>query len=139
MADQPTQITLNRDQLAALLAHHADVLATRWRAVAPGAGAWEVAAALSLTTHAEELTAEKEAPAVAELLDSMLSFPGVDAIVDRPSTLAAEACGKCKTPFDPADPRIDGHARYHLTPYCRSCVGRCHDNEIADHRCVICA
>jgi uncharacterized protein YukE len=51
----------------------------------------------------------------------------------------AEACGKCKTPFDPDDTRFDGHARYHLTPYCRSCVDRCHDNEIADHRCVICA
>lgn len=52
---------------------------------------------------------------------------------------AAEACGKCKQPFDPADTRFDGRARYYLTPYCRGCVDRCHDTEIADHRCVICA
>jgi len=51
----------------------------------------------------------------------------------------AEACGKCKTPFDPSDTRFDGHARYYLTPFCKRCVDACHDNEIADHRCVICA
>ena len=50
-----------------------------------------------------------------------------------------EMCGKCKTPFDPADTRFDGRARYEETPYCRGCVDLCHDNEIADHRCVICA
>ncbi|WP_020141160.1 hypothetical protein [Streptomyces sp. 351MFTsu5.1] len=52
---------------------------------------------------------------------------------------AAESCGKCRTPFDPADTRFDGHARYAETPYCRRCVDFCHDTEIADHRCVICA
>lgn len=56
-----------------------------------------------------------------------------------PSAPAAEACRKCKQPFDPADARFDGHARHKETPYCRGCVDRCHDNEIADHRCVICA
>ncbi|MEL3944834.1 hypothetical protein [Streptomyces sp. LNU-CPARS28] len=49
------------------------------------------------------------------------------------------ACRKCRQPFDPADTRFDGHARHGLTPYCRRCVDACHDNEIADHRCVICA
>lgn len=49
------------------------------------------------------------------------------------------ACGKCKTPFDPTDTRHDGHAQKRDTPYCRRCVDLCHDNEIADHRCVICA
>jgi len=58
---------------------------------------------------------------------------------DPPSAQPAEACGKCRQPFDPADTSFDGRARYHLTPYCRGCVDRCHDNEIADHRCVICA
>jgi hypothetical protein len=51
----------------------------------------------------------------------------------------AEACGKCKTSFDPSDTRFDGHARYYLTPFCKGCVDACHDTEIADHRCVICA
>ncbi|GGV46090.1 hypothetical protein [Streptomyces spectabilis] len=67
-------VTLTRGQLAALLAHHADVLAARWHAVAPGAGAWEVAAAYSLRGHAAELTADEETPAVRELLVSVLTF-----------------------------------------------------------------
>lgn len=71
----PDRITLTRSSLAVLLAHHADVLAARWRAVAPGAGAWEVAAALSLTSHANELSAEMERPAVTELLDNIWTFP----------------------------------------------------------------
>ena len=50
----------------------------------------------------------------------------------------AEACAKCRQPFDPTDTRFDGAARHRETPYCRSCVDRCHDTEIADHRCVIC-
>jgi hypothetical protein len=57
---------------------------------------------------------------------------------EQPAAVESEVCGKCRQPFDPADTRFDGHARYHLTPYCRGCVDRCHDNEIADHRCVIC-
>ncbi len=61
--------------------------------------------------------------------------PGGDPAGGEP----ASSCGKCKQPFDPADRHFDGRARYGQTPYCRSCVGRCHDTEIADHRCVICA
>jgi hypothetical protein len=57
---------------------------------------------------------------------------------EQPAAVESEACGKCKQPFDSTDASFDGHARYHLTPYCRGCVDRCHDNEIADHRCVIC-
>ncbi|MFJ8992653.1 hypothetical protein ACIRQH_19930 [Streptomyces sp. NPDC102279] len=51
----------------------------------------------------------------------------------------AESCGKCRQPFDPADTRSVGTARHRDTAYCRGCVTRCHDTEIADHRCVICA
>jgi hypothetical protein len=58
---------------------------------------------------------------------------------EQPAVVASEACGKCKRPFDPADTAFDGQARHYLTPYCRGCVDRCHDNESADHRCVICA
>ena len=57
----------------------------------------------------------------------------------RAAAPAAEKCGKCRRPFDPADTRFDGHAQHKPTPYCRGCVDRCRDNEIADHRCVICA
>ncbi|WP_086773246.1 hypothetical protein [Streptomyces bobili] len=49
------------------------------------------------------------------------------------------ACGKCRTAFDPADTRFAGHAQHGTTAFCRRCVDACHDNEIADHRCVICA
>lgn len=62
--------------------------------------------------------------------------PGISYAEEPP---AAEACGKCRRPFDPADTRFDGRAQHKLTPYCRRCVDLCHDNEIADHRCVICA
>ncbi|MEV5977536.1 hypothetical protein [Streptomyces sp. NPDC052114] len=56
-----------------------------------------------------------------------------------PSAEQPAACAKCRTPFDPADTRFDGRAQRRGTPYCRWCVDRCRDNEIADHRCVICA
>jgi hypothetical protein len=48
-------------------------------------------------------------------------------------------CGRCRRPFDPADTRWDGYAEYHDSGYCRSCIDNCHDTEIADHRCPICA
>jgi hypothetical protein len=131
MTSQPAQITLTRDQLAALLAHHADVLAAQLRA---GAARDNWIAAERLDAHAVALTAAEESPAVAELLDVMLT-PVAQAAAES----AVEACGKCRQPFDPADTRFDGHARHRETPYCRRCVDLCHDNEIADHRCVICA
>ncbi|MEU0207392.1 hypothetical protein [Streptomyces canus] len=70
------------------------------------------------------------------LTEFLTAHPGED--VETPAAVE-ETCGKCRQPFDPADTRFDGRARYHETPYCRGCVDRCHDNEIADHRCVICA
>lgn len=64
-------------------------------------------------------------------------------IADIDSRGAAEeppaACAKCRQPFDPTDTRFDGRAQHATTPYCRACVDFCHDTEIADHRCVICA
>lgn len=56
-----------------------------------------------------------------------------DRTVEEPT-----ACGKCRSPFDPADTRFDGAARYASTPYCRRCVDRCHESTDAFHRCVIC-
>lgn len=57
-----------RDRVAALLAHHVDVLAARWDAYAPDPAAY------SLRLHAGELTADEETPFVRELLDSILAF-----------------------------------------------------------------
>lgn len=65
--------------------------------------------------------------------------PTQAAEADEMTADASEACGKCRQSFDPADTAFDGRARFYLTPYCRGCVDRCHDSEIADHRCVICA
>ncbi|MBA4865956.1 hypothetical protein H1V43_32350 [Streptomyces sp. PSKA54] len=48
------------------------------------------------------------------------------------------ACDQCKQPFDPSDTRFDGRAQHRATPFCRRCVDRCHDTEIADHRCAVC-
>ncbi|MDQ0809884.1 antitoxin (DNA-binding transcriptional repressor) of toxin-antitoxin stability system [Streptomyces sp. B3I7] len=74
----PDHVTLTRDQLAAALAHHADVLAASLR-TDRRTGLPEYAPGLQRATelldlHAEHLTAETERPAVAELLDSMLTF-----------------------------------------------------------------
>jgi hypothetical protein len=89
-----------------------------------------VSSAVSRPFTAEELAAAR---ADVDALDA--EFP------DEPEPAAeeSEACGKCRRPFDPADTRFDGHARFYLTAYCRRCVDLCHDNESADHRCVICA
>jgi hypothetical protein len=48
------------------------------------------------------------------------------------------ACARCRSVFDPTDTRFDGRAQYHSTQFCRCCVDLCHDNESADHACVIC-
>ncbi|MFJ8538132.1 hypothetical protein [Streptomyces sp. NPDC093591] len=69
------------------------------------------------------------------LLESVTTGGEDEPAVEQP----AEVCGKCRRPFDPADTRFDGHAWHKQTPYCRACVDCCHDSEIADHRCVICA
>ncbi|MFH9072716.1 hypothetical protein [Streptomyces alboflavus] len=50
----------------------------------------------------------------------------------------AAACGKCGTPFAPADTRHDGHARHGLTDYCRRCVDRCHESTDFAHACAVC-
>jgi len=56
---------------------------------------------------------------------------------DAVTITSAQRCAKCRTPFDDANPRVDGRSAD--APYCRACVDNCHDNEITDHRCVICA
>lgn len=50
----------------------------------------------------------------------------------------AETCGRCRRPFNPTDTRWDGHARHHDSPWCRSCVDRCHESTDAFHICAIC-
>ncbi len=92
-------ITLTRDQLAALLAHHADVIAARWRE-SPGRSAWVAASALD--SHAADLTASEETPAVAELLDSMLSFEAEPAAPSAPADRRDPAkyhCDDCDHAF----------------------------------------
>ncbi|MDX3455082.1 hypothetical protein PV396_24595 [Streptomyces sp. ME02-8801-2C] len=76
----PTHITLSRSDLAALLAHHADVLAAQLRAD-PARDGW--IAAERLSEHGHALTAEEKTPAVAELLDSVLTFPLEQPPADR--------------------------------------------------------
>ncbi|MDX3249009.1 hypothetical protein [Streptomyces sp. ME18-1-4] len=96
----------------------------------------------SAAWHAVEGAAGEEGADPGTILHAVLArlgitWPGTAA--PKSEEQLAEACGKCKTPFVPADTRFDGHARYYLTPFCKRCVDACHDNEIADHRCVICA
>ncbi|MCI3271422.1 hypothetical protein [Streptomyces cylindrosporus] len=83
------RLSLTRDQLAALLAHHADVLAAGFRADLSTAipedqeGIGRAAGLLDL--HAQRLTADEETVAVAELLDSMMTCP-----VDQPAVEPAD-------------------------------------------------
>jgi hypothetical protein len=57
----------------------------------------------------------------------------------KPAAVApAPSCSSCRRPFDLADTRYDGRAQYRNTPWCCACVDRCHESEIADHRCPIC-
>ena len=55
-----------------------------------------------------------------------------------PRTARGETCGSCRQPFDPSDTRFDGHARSGNTPYCHSCVDRCHESTDAFHVCAVC-
>lgn len=54
-----------------------------------------------------------------------------------PAPVDLEACGRCGSPFDPADTAFDGRARYAKTLFCRGCIDQCHEAD-ADHRCIIC-
>jgi hypothetical protein len=47
-------------------------------------------------------------------------------------------CTRCKTPFDPQDRTFDGRARHDETPFCRSCVDRCHESTDFAHQCAVC-
>ncbi|MCG0066505.1 hypothetical protein L0F81_25020 [Streptomyces tricolor] len=108
----PADIYLTRNQLAALLAHHADVLAANLRTDEttglPENRAGIKRAADLLDLHAEHLTAEKECTPVTELLDSILTFPTyreawltgaaqIEPAVQSPADRAAEhTCGNCE-------------------------------------------
>ncbi|MEH0642860.1 hypothetical protein QBB33_15560 [Streptomyces scabiei] len=46
-------------------------------------------------------------------------------------------CARCRHPFDPADTRFDGRARYADTAHCRACVDNCRDGG-TEHVCIIC-
>ncbi len=100
-------LTLNRSQLAVLLAHHADVLAASLHADARSGlpelrAGMERAAELS-TLHANALTADEETSTVAELLDSILTCP-----IDQP--------GSVEPPEQPPAPQtgLDGDTHHRL-------------------------
>lgn len=67
-------------------------------------------------------------------------IPGLDKLLDYVTERLEEPtnCASCRLAFDPTDTRFDGCARSYDTPWCRACVDRCHDSEIADHRCRVC-
>ncbi|MET7429589.1 hypothetical protein ABZT16_11405 [Streptomyces flaveolus] len=96
--DPTAAIHLSRDQLAALLAHHADVLAANLRTDGttglPENSAGIKRAAELLDLHAEHLTAETECAPVTELLDSILAFPAyreawLTSAVQQPAAVSA--------------------------------------------------
>lgn len=58
--------------------------------------------------------------------------------IEEGTTGGTPRCGRCGRPFNPSDPRWDGSAQYQDTPYCRSCIDRCHESTDFAHQCVIC-
>jgi hypothetical protein len=53
------------------------------------------------------------------------------------ATAPEASCKKCGRTFVDDGKFVDSAARYADFPYCRTCVDRCHDTEIADHWCEI--
>ena len=66
--------------------------------------------------------------------------PGLDKLLDYVTERleGPDKCENCGQVFNPEDTRFDGLARYRETLFCCRCVDRCHDSEIADHRCGVC-
>lgn len=54
-----------------------------------------------------------------------------------PAGATAEACKRCGRTFVEDGKFVDSAAQYLDFPYCKTCVDRCHDTEIADHWCEI--
>lgn len=94
----------------------------------------------SAAWHAVEGAAGEEGADPGTVLHAVLDRLGIacPGAEEQLAIDASERCGKCRQPFNPADTAFDGCARYHLTPYCRGCVDRCHESTDAFHRCVIC-
>ncbi|NUO43684.1 MAG: hypothetical protein HOV82_16800 [Streptomyces sp.] len=162
LRDEQPAAPLDRQALAGLTAFHTSKLAATLRLYAPSElpehqpGIERAIGLLDL--HKEQLLAGRWTDDVQRMLTAMLgavldetsaslrrdgfgvdevaeilSVPVSSAAVEQP----AEACGKCRRPFDPADTRHDGRARYAETPYCRGCIDLCHEAD-AFHCCVIC-
>lgn len=88
--------------------------------------------------HWQDLVEETQAAARAAQASVDRAFPHVAAfLADEKPAPTHDRCARCKWTFDPNDTAFDGRARYRETPYCRSCVDRCHDGG-AEHVCVVC-
>lgn len=58
-------------------------------------------------------------------------------VVPADATATDASCKKCGRTFVDDGKFVDSAARFGQTPFCRTCVGRCGDSEIADHWCEI--
>lgn len=100
------------------------------------------AAAVILRSVADRVEMRQQAnPAAlrgnAAELDRIAGIAGGKASPTGP-TQTADACARCRRPFDPRDLSFDGHARERDTAFCRRCVDRCHESEDAGHACPVC-
>lgn len=113
---------------------HVEAIATEWERVEPvieAAKAWRKAVREAGTVY------RLEGPA-GELLAAIDTLAALESTADAPEQTPG-GCQRCKRPFDPGDTRFDGQARSGSTPWCRSCVDRCHESSDAFHACPICA
>jgi hypothetical protein len=117
--------------------------ARRWcqDAFGSGYGTW----ADVLAEEVAEAFAERDhAKLRAEVVQVAAVCAAWIADIDSRTAAAAEngqeqpaMCGKCRTPFDPADTSFDGQARHGDTEFCRRCVDRCHESTDFTHGCAI--
>lgn len=66
--------------------------------------------------------------------------PGLDKLLDYVTARLEEPteCGRCEHQFQHPPGHGYGVTRYRNTQWCTDCVDRCHDSELADHRCAVC-
>jgi hypothetical protein len=64
--------------------------------------------------------------------------PTGEAACEAASLATTGVCQRCVEPFDTMDISYLGRAQYRNSPFCRSCVDRCHDSASAEHCCIVC-
>lgn len=135
VAERLDQAGAERDRYGAAVGR-VWTLITGWRQMDPAAS-FDIG---DVVAEVEDALSATQTPPATE----GTSAPGTGASVGAgPAGGAPPAevakCGRCLQPFDPTDDRWNGYARHQDTPWCRSCIDRCHESTDFAHECPVCA